>query len=807
MARGGRADVTIDIHILDGETTPFDRLTALACSLLDTPAALISLFQGEMSVFRSNIALEATQVPKSESVALRVEMLGPDGILVVQDTLEDPVLRHHPLASGPDGVRFYVGAPVVRADGEVIGAFGVIDTVPRPCPGEEKLKQLKLLAGMATTIVDQEAEARARAGELRLLSLSERVSGMGQWYVDRVKNVITWSDEVYRIHGVDRATFVPTGESIVGLYPEADRPRFAAMIAEAVTHGGGYHFISPIVRPDGERRVVRAEALTEKDETGQVVALFGVLQDITAQHTAMEQVRRSEARYRLLADNMADFITRIGMDGNGFYASPACEAVLGWKPEEIAAKLQTDFYHPDDRARVMKAMRDGIQGKTQDRLKCRLLHKDGHHVWVEGNLSAVRNAEGEVTELVVVVRDISQQKALEDQLIEARDRAEAAARAKSDFLANMSHELRTPLTSVVGFSGLLQKSAALGDDDKVFVDRIATSSGALLDVINDILDYSKLEADGVVLEPRGFDVRALAQAAAGIVETQCEARGLALVVEVEADVPRYLTGDVGRVRQVILNLLSNAVKFTSEGEVRLSLGGSANADGTWALEVTVRDTGIGISDDKADQLFERFSQADVSTTRLYGGTGLGLSISRRLVELMGGEIGAEGQAGVGSRFWFRVPLPIADGVVTETVDEAMDPDRSARILMADDSANNRELMVAIMASLGLTLDTVCDGAEAVEAVRRGDYDLVLMDVHMPVMDGMQATRAIRALEGAVARIPVVALTANVQAEQVALCLESGMDAHLTKPVQIGALVRTLTRFLNPVEDAIEVCAA
>ena len=800
--------VTIDVHILDGETTPFDRLTALACSLMGVPGAIISLFRGDVSVFRSNMSLQATEVPKAESVASHVEMLGTDGILVVEDALEDPVLKHHPFVTGHNKIRFYVGAPVVRPDGQIIGAFGVVDTSPHPRPSDAQLKQMQLMAGMVTAIIDQEAEARARVGELRLLSLAERVAGLGQWYVDRVQGTVSWSDEVYRIHGVDRASFVPSMETISALYPEGDRPKLGAMIARALTEGTGYDFVSNIVRPDGMQRVVRAEALTEKDESGAVVALFGIVQDVTEQQSVLERVSRSEARYRLLADNMGDIILRVRPDGRPSYISPACEAVTGFTPAEFAAQPGEWFVHPDDVGNLIDAVTDGVEGALlSQRVQYRLRHKAGHFVWVEGNFRAVRCAEGTVTELVVVVRDISRQKALEDELIEARDRAEAGGRAKSDFLANMSHELRTPLTSVVGFAGLLKNSGSLTAEDRVFADRIATSGVALLDVINDILEYSKLEAHGVTLEARGLDVRALVRAAGDMVEAQCEAKGLALVVEVEPDVPTYLNGDAARLRQVMLNLLSNAVKFTRQGEIRLTVGGAGADDGTWRLAVAVHDTGIGITPVQATQLFERFTQADVSTTRMYGGTGLGLSISRGLIELMGGVIGAEGQAGIGSRFWFEVALPVADGVVADAVDEAIAPDRDARILMADDSANNRELMVAIMASLGLTLDTVCDGAEAVEAVRRGGYDLVLMDVHMPVMDGMQATRAIRALDGAVAGIPVVALTANVQAEQVAQCLAAGMDAHLTKPVQIGALVRTLTRFLNPVADAGEVCAA
>ena len=264
--------------------------------------------------------------------------------------------------------------------------------------------------------------------------------------------------------------------------------------------------------------------------------------------------------------------------------------------------------------------------------------------------------------------------------------------------------------------------------------------------------------------------------------------------------PEVLTGDAGRLRQVMLNFLSNAVKFTGKGGVTLRVGGALDADGRWRLRVAVTDTGIGIPAEKIEQLFERFTQADASTTRVYGGTGLGLAISRRLIEIMGGEIGVDSRPGEGATFWFETPL--AQGGVLGRL--ANDPDDMAapggmaggRILMADDAPGNRELVSAILRGLGLEIDTVCDGAEAVQAMQTGAYDLVLMDVHMPVMDGLTATREIRRMQaGTGRRTPILALTANVQADQVARCLDCGMDGHLAKPIQIPELAGALAHWL------------
>src|SRR5690606_15326371 len=320
-------------------------------------------------------------------------------------------------------------------------------------------------------------------------------------------------------------------------------------------------------------------------------------------------------------------------------------------------------------------------------------------------------------------------------------------------------------------------------------------------------DYSKLEADAIEMDPEPFDTRALVDGAAAIIESQCSAKGLTLNVVVAAETPERLTGDKGRLRQVMLNFLSNAAKFTARGAVTLKVGGRPLADGGWRMRVEVTDTGIGIPSEKIGELFRRFTQADASTTRVYGGTGLGLAISRRLIELMGGEVGVESAPGAGSTFWFEAPLAAA---TAEDVTAAGEEDRArkdalrGRVLMADDAAANRELVSAILRNLGLEIDTVADGAEAVHAAHSGAYDLVLMDVHMPVMDGLTATREIRRMQAqGERRIPILALTANVQADQVKRCLEAGMDGHLAKPIQIAELAAALSRWLNEAETTPE----
>ena len=639
---------------------------------------------------------------------------------------------------------------------------------------------------------------RVQTELVETLSMAEELGGVGSWRLDVASGAVTWSDEVYRIHGKSRDSFDPSFDDAVGCYHPDDRQTVADCCREAIETGIGGGFQLRLIREDGETRTVSSNCRPERDGTGAIVALFGVFQDVTDSIRSHERIAASEARFRLLADNATDIIATYGLDGMFRYISPAIEGVMGYRPEELVGRPFTRFMHPDDVGRLRRAFvayAKAGPGAPSPRVPYRGLRKDGQTVWLEAHPKVIRDAEGRPVEFQDVVRDVSETKALEDALIAARDVAEAGARTKSEFLANMSHELRTPLTSVIGFSGLLQGSPNLPEAERKYADRIATASEALLSVINDILDYSKLEAEAVDLEPQAFNPRAMAEGAVAIVETQCQAKGLTLETMIDADLPGALMGDEGRLRQVALNFLSNAVKFTTSGTVRLDVTTAGDR-----LRLAVTDSGIGIAPDKIDTLFDRFTQADASTTRVYGGTGLGLAISQRLIEMMGGEIGADSRPGEGSTFWFEVPMHEAVAGVEAAGADDLVVDAGLKILIADDAAPNRELVTAILGGLGLALDTVCNGAEAVEAARTGAYDLILMDVHMPVMDGLDATRAIRAMDGATGRTPIIALTANVQPEQVVRCREAGMDGHVGKPIQISELLAAMATASAPTDE-------
>ncbi|HEX8374470.1 MAG TPA: ATP-binding protein, partial [Geminicoccaceae bacterium] len=376
---------------------------------------------------------------------------------------------------------------------------------------------------------------------------------------------------------------------------------------------------------------------------------------------------------------------------------------------------------------------------------------------------------------------------------EARRQAEEAARAKADFLAAMSHEIRTPLTAVLGMADLLAAEELTGRQ-KGYVAAIRTSGRHLLSVVNDILDFSRIEAGRLELERVDFSVPGLLEEVRSLLAPQARERGLELRFELDEHSPPIGVGDPTRLRQVLLNLVGNALKFTHEGGVAVAVSSRPEGEGRVRLLFEVRDTGIGMTPGQAAGLFQAFAQADRSTARRYGGTGLGLAISRRLVEAMGGAIGVESAPGAGSLFWFEAPFEVGDAAVASeraTFDPASV--RPLRLLLAEDIELNRDLLGDMLGRHGHEVVFAEDGAEAVERAAAGGFDVVLMDVQMPVVDGVEATRRIRALPPPAGRVPIVAQTANVMASERERYLAAGMDGHVMKPVEWGDLFAALAR--------------
>jgi PAS domain S-box-containing protein len=511
---------------------------------------------------------------------------------------------------------------------------------------------------------------------------------------------------------------------------------------------------------------------------------------------ATQDLRESEQSYRLLADNVTDVISLASEDNRRLYVSPSIERILGFEPGELLITPNYTYLHPDDTDMVQAFIASVTEESGPRTLDYRVFAKDGGIIWAETTFSRLNDGSGR---LLGVSRDIGHRKALEAELKDALARSEGAAAAKTDFLANMTHELRTPLTAIHGFAGVLRQSKALSAQDARHAGLIHDASQTLLGVVGDVLDFSKLEAGAFELDPAPFDPGATVRSAAEIVAQQAAGKGLKLVTDIQAPDPApILIGDAPRLRQVLLNFLSNAIKFTREGSVTVHLSGRLEAQ-RCHMRIAVTDTGIGIGEAQIGSLFNRFTQADASVSRQFGGTGLGLAISRQIVEAMGGRIGVDSTVGQGSTFWLEIDLPTAaDDALGAEPEAAAGLDRPIRCLMVEDNAVNRELITILLSPFPIELDTACDGAEAVEAVTRGRYDVILMDMQMPVMDGLTATRRIREMaDREAAATPIVAMTANVLPEQVARCREAGMDDHLGKPINLPQLLAALDHWSSP----------
>ncbi len=550
---------------------------------------------------------------------------------------------------------------------------GNFTVIPTPEAAGEVRRLGRALERMGQAIYDRDRKLD-QAGLMmceanRRLLLSEQVAHAGHWRADTPGMALSWSAEIYRIHGVDPAAFKLDLNTAIGLIHPDDRVSALAWLRQAFATKVGCEVKFRIVRPSGEVRYVMARGIPDIDARGELVAIFGTLIDVTDH-------------------------------------------------ELQAAEL---------------------------------------------NL--------------------------------AKEAAEAATKAKSEFLASMSHEIRTPLNSIVGFSGLLLDHDGLPDVAIRHARLIQTASAVLLGLVNDVLDFTKFEHGEFQLDAQNFTLASLVQETADLMRDQFMAKGLAFTVTHDAGCPEWLVGDLGRLRQVLLNFLSNALKFTSQGSVTLRLEHRPTSDGLCRLRIVVADTGIGILAAKQHQLFKRFTQVDQSVGRTYGGTGLGLAISKSLIELMGGRVGVDSVPMEGSSFWFEVTLPIGAAPIANEPQPAVGATGTPlRILLVEDLVVNQELAVALLERHQHEVHVVGDGVAAIMALGKTAYDLVLMDIQMPILDGIGATARIRALGGRFATIPILAMTANVLASEVESFLRAGMNDHIAKPIIAAQLYAALGRW-------------
>jgi PAS domain S-box-containing protein len=1055
-----RLDALRSFGVLDTQAdAAIDRLASLAGNLFDTPIAVVSLVDEQRLWFKAGLGVEASETPRDKAFCSYAIDLGPESVMVVEDALTDRRFTENPLVTGAPGLRFYAGATLTTKDGHNLGTLCVLDHKPRPRPDDAALDRLKLLARIVVDEFELAKAHRETREKQRLLEIAETMAGVGHWRLDLSTNTVTWSDAVYAIYGVDRETFDPNLDGSLAFYHPDDRDLVRSHVASTLKTRTAFNFQLRLIRADGALRHVVSRGVCEQDHQGRPTAIVGLFQDVTDTVETIEALRRRKKRYRLVTENAGDVISCYDFSGRGKFISPAIEKLLGYTVAETVGLTVSSALHPEDRAAVMAVFDEMSRGLDHKTVQHRSRHRLGHYVWVESNLQLVRDEDGAPSEIVCVSRDIADRKALELDLVAARDdareqaqratlaedigglgywrydlrtghldvsrkmfeiyglawvqqpridafnsrihpadrawteariaerlrtgeadynvptriirpdgeercvsgssitvegadgypafmmgtvrditderraqaalaenearyrlladnasdmiatfaptgeirfispacrtvlgvepedlighravdlthpddrdhmtnyyaalvrqgpsavsepyefrarhrdgrwiwlegqpklsfdengalvgiqdvareitarkameaalmearaEAEAAAAVKSEFLSNMSHELRTPLTAVLGFSRLIEDQPELSPTTRRFVDRVANAGQALMSTVNDILDFSKLEAGQVEIRSAACDPRRLLEDALDLFACQAQEKGVALAILGAEALPPALRLAPDRVRQVLLNLIGNAVKFTDRGAVTVEVAWN---QGPNRLRISVRDTGEGVSADRLDQLFKRFSQIDGSSTRRHGGTGLGLAICKGLIEAMGGEIGVESTVGQGSRFWFELPADEVEQAATGSASNpAADILVACRVLVVDDNPVNRDLVRTVLGALGAETTEASDGETALTRAGAEPFDVILMDLRMPGMGGVAAARAIRQsrLNG---NVPIIAFSADAAEAPGGV-----FDGVVAKPLETAALIREINRALQleTVDDA------
>ena len=789
------------LEVLDTPSEPlFDSLTALAAQSFNAPIALISLVDQERQWFKACVGLDVGHTARDISFCQHAIL--SDEVFVVLDAAHDERFRDNPLVTGPPDIRFYAGAPLITPEGYRLGTICVIDTVPRETFCEAEASHLQAIArsvmqALMLRLDSRERERIAILGDQqnKLLKLAEDMAGVGTWSWDVATDRTTWSDQVYRIHGYEPGVEPPALQGVLERYHPDDAKTLADHVQRAVAEGRDYALEARIYRPDGSERHVVARGACQQGPDGSVTAIVGTFQDITEHVTA-------ERFIRTLTDNLPGMVGYWNAEMRCRFANAAYGEWFGQSPESMLTMTLPELLGPELFAKNEPHIRAALNGESQSFHRT-LVKPTGEvgHTWA--HYIPDIDASGRTQGMYVLVSDITALKQAEVELQEtnanlkkARDQAEAATAAKAEFLANMSHEIRTPLTAILGFTGLLAGRSDLPETAQMMVGRVKGASTALLSIVNDILDFSKLEAGQMMIDTRPVDVVALAEEALAMFGPQAEAKSLWLEFEATPGIPDHVGVDPDRLRQILFNLIGNAVKFTDEGTVRLRLGYDANQQ---SLRVRVEDTGAGMDEAQRANLFQRFSQVDASSTRRHGGTGLGLAICRGLAEAMGGEIGVDSTPGLGSVFHFHIDAPAASPPIQiEAKSIASALLCGVRVLVADDNPANRELARALLQQFEAEVTEAMDGAQAVALASEAPFDVILLDLRMPVLDGEGALQRIRAEPGPNQDAPILAFTAD-GADRVN-CGAGGFDGVIGKPIIAADMVASLiqaTRWQSP----------
>ncbi len=738
--------------------------------------------------------------------------------VVIQDILNDPSYHRWHAFALATGARSTVSLPL-RVEGKVIGTLNLYADRANVFDDQE----IQMLCNLAGEISIGIAMQRSRAALIKRefnLRQAERMARLGHFEFDPHLDRWRSSPMLDEIFGID-ADFVRSNQSWMEIVHPDDRALLKAdfrhLIRTRQTHFDIHYRI--IRRDDGALCHVHGIGEMEMDENGWMTRMFGTIQDITEQREAEENLRKrtqaiEQSPHSIVITNLEPKIE---------YVNAAFTRVTGYGPHEVIGENPAILHSGLTPAATFQQLWTTLQRGEIWRGEFTNRRKNGQTYTEFAIISPIRQPDGSVTHYLAIKEDITEKKRIEaeleqhrhhlqrlveertHELRQAKEQAEAASHAKSAFLANMSHEIRTPMNAILGLTHISLRESQEPEQQQRLT-KVSNAAQNLLAIINDILDFSKIEAEKLVLEARPLCLDTLFKNVIGMVSERSENRGLPILTHIDPELPGTLMGDALRLQQILLNYLTNALKFTERGHITLRAFQESHCKDGIRVRFEVQDTGIGIPQDIQQRLFQPFEQADTSTTRRYGGTGLGLAISRKLAEAMQGETGVISHMGQGSTFWFTACLgidtPAALSPATPAL-PAMPPAsgmqacyQAMRVLLVEDNPINQEVTRELLESIGLTVDIADDGKIACDRVQAQPYDLILMDMQMPVMDGLEATRFIRSLP-AYRTVPILAMTANAFSEDRNACFAAGMNDHVSKPVQPEVLYHAIATWLAP----------
>ncbi len=831
-------------EIMDTEQEQeYTDLVEMAAAICGTPVALIGLIDADRQWCKARVGLEVQEVPRE--ISFCTHAIRQQGLFIIPDTLHDPRFAEHPLVQREPHVRFYAGMPLVTPAGHALGTLCVVDQVPRKL-NQTQTRALEALGRQVVSLLElrrslarsernmaerahiqaalRDSEERRRESEEKL-QLACHAGQIGLWQMDLRSRVITWSDSQAHLFGMEPQTF----DGSVEMATERVHPEDMVLLRREATRA--IETLTPLTmelrvfQPEGGVRWLQLKAEVIRDDAGQPCRISGATTDITERRAAESLLRSSEARFQAFMDNIPAASCVKDAAGRYLYVNDAFDRLHHTQTGRCVGRTAQDIW-PGEVGR--KLHQESMETVEQRRLTEHLVSlptEDGATAHLTTYRFTFHDSSGELF-IGCFALDVTEQKRLEmeahlsmEQVIsgriraeeqarqlgqqtqalrQARDEALASVRAKSDFLANMSHEIRTPMNGILGMTTLLL-ATPLSPAQRHQAQTVQQSAESLLTVINDILDFSKIEAGKMTLETVDFDLRRVISETVDLLRPRTEEKRLRLSWEMPPGFPACLQGDPSRLRQILTNLAGNAVKFTEHGGVTLQVTLLGETDTEAFIRLAVQDTGIGIPKERREAIFDSFTQADGSITRRYGGTGLGLAICRRLTTLMGGTIGVESMEGHGSEFWLALTLQkqSSQNAAPTAVDlPESDVSLHLRVLLAEDNLINQEVARGFLEAWGCTVVVVGNGLEAIAEARTGQHDLVLMDIQMPEMDGMQATAALRDGERLCGgrRLPIIAMTAhNMQGDRED-CLAGGMDDYVSKPVDPAALLAALRRW-------------